>query len=66
MAVRDRDGATREDRDWKRREPPCMLNPGDFYTMTDTLRAASLPSGISKASTGLGVVPQRGRMQHRV
>jgi len=33
--------------------------------MMDTLRAASLPSGISEATTGLGVVPQKGRMQHR-
>ena len=42
------------------------MDPGDFYTMTDTLRAARLPSGRPKVSAGLGVAARPGRMLHRV
>lgn len=44
----------------------CISNPGDFYTMTDTLRSSRLPLGGLKASAGLGLALRLGRMYHRI
>ena len=42
-----------------------MLNPGDFYTMTDTLQDPRPSLGRPKATAGLGTTPRPGGMQHR-
>ena len=43
-----------------------MLNPGGFYTMTDTLRTGRLSSGTLKVTAELGIVLRQGRVQHSV
>ena len=66
MAVRDRDGATERRPRLEAPRTAGMLNPGDFYTMTDTLQDPRPSLGRPKATAGLGTTPRPGRMQHRV
>ena len=49
MRIGSHDAATRAP------QTTCIRNPGDCYTVTDTLRAVGLAPGKLKGSAGLSV-----------